>query len=237
MRAPPNKTVSFKIRNLQPNVNREMQPTSVTKGIDNAAVRVLQPCAPRTPPAPAAVSYTANQVLWEHFFLPRLIIRSSDIHAAGCFTLDNIPKRTRVLEYTGERITKAEGDTRYEGRPFTYLFGVGDGQVVIDGHGMAMFVNHSCDPNCETDEEDGRVYIAAIRDIAAGEELTYDYCLYDGEEEAPCSCGSKGFRGRMYSPEELKRMARAAVRKKKQAELAARNNGAGHKNRNGNRPK
>ena len=60
----------------------------------------------------------------------------------------HIPKSARVLEYTGERITKAEGDVRYEGRPFTYLFGVGDGEVVIDGHGMAMFVNHSCDPNC-----------------------------------------------------------------------------------------
>jgi hypothetical protein len=178
------------------------------------------------------VGYTANQIHREHLFLPRLIIRSSDIHAAGCFTLENIARRTRLLEYTGERITKAEGDVRYEGRPFTYLFGLGDGEVVIDGHGMAMFVNHSCDPNCETDEEEGRVYIATIRDIAAGEELTYDYCLYDGDDEAPCSCGSKSCRGSMYSPEELKKMARGAARKKKQAEPAAKNNGAGRKVRN-----
>lgn len=213
-----------------------MQPTSVTKGIDNQAMGVVAPCALRTGPAPPAVGYTANQIHWEHFSLPRLIIRSSDIHAAGCFTLDNIPKRTRVLEYTGERITKAEGDIRYEGRPFTYLFGVGDGEVVIDGHGMAMFVNHSCDPNCETDEEEGRVYIAAIRDIAAGEELTYDYCLYDGDDDAPCYCGGKSCRGSMYSPEELKKQVRAAARKKKQAELAAKN-GAGQKARSGNRAK
>jgi len=153
--------------------------------------------------------------------LPRLVIRSSDIHAAGCFTLDDIPNGTRILEYTGERITKARGDERYEGREFTYLFGVGDGEVVIDGHGMAMFVNHSCDPNCETDEEDGRVYIASIRDIAAGEELTYDYCLYDGEDDAPCHCGSKTCRGSMYSPEELAKKRRAETRKKKRAELAA----------------
>ena len=59
--------------------------------------------------------------------MPRLVIRSSDIHAAGCFTVDDIPKGARVLEYTGERITKAEGDDRYDGRPFTYLFGIGDG--------------------------------------------------------------------------------------------------------------
>jgi len=173
-----------------------------------------------------SIRYTAFHIKGENRCLPRLVIRSSDIHAAGCFTVENIPKGTRVLEYTGERITKAEGDDRYDGRPFTYLFGVGDGEVVIDGHGMAMFVNHSCDPNCETDEEDGRVYIASTRNIAAGEELTYDYCLYDGDDDAPCYCGSKNCRKSMYSPEELKRMRRAEARKKKQAEVAAKKNGA-----------
>src|SRR5271166_4797947 len=162
-----------------------------------------------------------QHILREYSFLLRLIIRSSDIHAAGCFALESIPKGTRVLEYTGERISKAEGDERYDGRPFTYLFGIGDGKVVIDGHGMAMFVNHSCDPNCETDEEDGRVYIATLRDLAPGEELTYDYWLYDGEDDAPCSCGSKDCRGSMYSPEELKKKRRAVAKKKRQAEAAA----------------
>jgi SET domain-containing protein len=152
--------------------------------------------------------------------LPSLIIRSSDIHAAGCFTLDPIAKGTRVLEYAGERISKAEGDERYDGRPFTYLFGIGDGEIVIDGHSMAMFVNHSCDPNCETDEEDGRVYIDSLRDITAGEELTYDYYLYDGDDAAPCTCGSTNCRGSMYSPAELRKKRRAAERKKKQAEMA-----------------
>ena len=237
MRAPPNRIVSSKIRNLQPNVNPEMQLISVTKSIDSQAIGVLKVGAPGSAPAQPPLGYTANQIHREHFFLPRLIIRSSDIHAAGCFALENIAKSTRILEYTGERITKAEGDIRYEGRLFTYLFGVGDGEVVIDGHGMAMFVNHSCDPNCETDEEGGRVYIAAIRDIAAGEELTYDYCLYDGDDEAPCHCGSKSCRGSMYSPEELKKMARAAARKKKQAEPAAKGNGAGRKVRNQKRAK
>jgi uncharacterized protein len=161
--------------------------------------------------------------------LPRLVIRSSDIHAAGCFTLDEIPKGTRVLEYTGERITKAQGDDRYDGREFTYLFGIGDGEVVIDGHGMAMFVNHSCDPNCETDEAEDKVFIASIRDIAAGEELTYDYYLYDGEDDAPCYCGSPKCRGSMYSPEEMKKKRLAEARKKKRAELAAKKNGGGHR--------
>jgi uncharacterized protein len=152
---------------------------------------------------------------------PRLIIRSSDIHAAGCFALEPVKKGTRLLEYDGERITKEEGDVRYEGRPFTYLFGLGRGEVVIDGHGMAMFVNHSCQPNCETDEIGGRVYISAIRNIKAGEELTYDYWLYDGDDEAPCHCGSKKCRGSMYSPAELKKQKARKAREQEQLRKAA----------------
>ena len=78
---------------------------------------------------------------------------------------------------------------------------------------MAMFLNHSCAPNCETDEVRGRVWIKAIRDIAPGEELTYDYNLYDGDDdEAACNCGAATCRKSMYSPEELRRRARAAKR-------------------------
>jgi len=167
--------------------------------------------------------------------LPRLITRSSAIHAAGCFALEKIPKGTRLLEYEGERITKEEGDLRYEGRPFTYLFGIGKGDIVIDGHGMAMFVNHSCDPNCETDEIDGRVYISAIRDIKSGEEITYDYWLYDGDDDAPCHCGSRKCRGSMYSPQELRKKKARAVRKlkplKKAVKRTARANGGSGANR------
>lgn len=125
-----------------------------------------------------------------------------------------IPKGTRVLEYTGPRIHKEEADARYENNPTTYLFGIGDGSMVIDGHGMAMFINHSCDPNCETEEIEGRIWITALRDIAAGEELTYDYNLYDGDEdEALCNCGAPNCRGTMYSPEEIKRRRRSLAKK------------------------
>lgn len=129
-----------------------------------------------------------------------LIIRSSGIHAAGCYTTTAIRKGARVAEYTGTRMNKQEADVRYKGSPVTYLFGLGDGSVVIDGHGLAMFINHSCDPNCETSEVGGRVWIEAIRNIAPGEEITYDYCLYDGgDEEAPCNCGTTQCRGTMYA--------------------------------------
>ena len=145
-----------------------------------------------------------------------LIIRSSDIHAAGCYTTSNIRKGTVVVEYTGPRISKEQADEIYENRATTYLFGLRDGKEVIDGHGTAMFINHSCDPNCETDEIDDHVWIIAIRDIKAGEELTYDYMLYDGDEDdpAPCYCGSEKCRGTMYSPEEIRRQKR--LKKKKE---------------------
>ena len=145
-----------------------------------------------------------------------LIIRSSDIHAAGCYTTSPIRKGAKVVEYTGPRITKRQGDRIYDSRPVTYLFGIEDdrGDTVIDGHGMAMFINHSCDPNCVTEQDDnGRVWITAVRDIKAGEELTYDYLLYDGDDDAPCHCGSPKCRGTMYSPEEAEKHRRRQARR------------------------
>ncbi len=87
-----------------------------------------------------------------------LIIRSSAIHAAGCYTTTHITKGRRIAEYTGPRISKDEADEMYQDAPLTYLFGLGKGDVVIDGHCAAMFINHSCDPNCETEVERGRVW-------------------------------------------------------------------------------
>ncbi len=143
-----------------------------------------------------------------------LIIRSSAIHAAGCYTTAPTSKGKRVAEYTGPRLTKKEADTLYEESPLTYLFGLGEGKVVIDGHCMAMFINHSCDPNCETDEHDGRIWITAIRRIPAGSEITYDYCLYDGgDDDASCNCGAKACRGTMYSPEEMRKRKAASKQK------------------------
>ncbi len=149
----------------------------------------------------------------------RLIVRSSGIHAAGCFTLDPIRKGHKVVEYTGDRIQHDHADDLYEGLPFTYLFGTSDGDTVIDGFGMAMYVNHSCEPNCETEEdEDGKVWIISMRNIKPGEELTYDYLLYEGDDDdAPCTCGSAQCRGSMYSPRELARRKRAAAKRKKRA--------------------
>ena len=127
--------------------------------------------------------------------------------------MEPIKKGSRIVEYSGPHITKEAADKKYQDSPTTYLFGLGDGSKVIDGHGIAMFINHSCEPNCETGEVRGHVWVKALRDIAAGEELTYDYNLYDGDDdEAWCNCGAPSCRKSMYSPEELLRRARAAKR-------------------------
>ncbi|HEY1647906.1 MAG TPA: SET domain-containing protein-lysine N-methyltransferase [Terracidiphilus sp.] len=161
-----------------------------------------------------------------------LMIRSSAIHAAGCYTTTVLRKGARVGEYTGHLMTKEEADQRYEDSLLTYLFGLGDGAMVIDGHATAMFINHSCAANCETEEIDGRVWIKAIRHIAPGEEITYDYCLYDGgdDDEAICNCGAKKCRGTMYSPQEVKsRRASAKKAAKKRDTVKKRDNRSGRK--------
>jgi uncharacterized protein len=134
-----------------------------------------------------------------------LVIRRSKIHADGVYTTASISKGQIVTQYTGPRLTNEAADAIYDHSPRTYLFGLTDGEHVIDGDGVAAFINHSCDPNCEADEIKGRVIIRAVRRIQAGEELAYDYNLYDGDPDdaAPCRCGAKNCRGSMYSEEEL----------------------------------
>jgi SET domain-containing protein len=152
---------------------------------------------------------------------PGLIVRSSSIHAAGCYTTRPIKRGVRICEYDGPRLSKAEADIRYEDRLVTYLFACGN-DTVIDGFGTAMFLNHCCDPNCETEQdEDGRVFISSIRDITPGEELTYEYNLHDSDEDnQDCYCGATACRNTMFSDYELKRRSRIAKRKAaKAAEL------------------
>ena len=172
--------------------------------------------------------YICNDTMRSRLYLPPhkekhprmgLIIRSSAIHAAGCYTTTPIRRGEHVAEYTGRRITKDQADKAYEDSPITYLFGLGNGDIVIDGHCAAMFINHSCAANCETSEEDSRVWIRAIKPIAAGEEITYDYCLYDGGDDgAICNCGAEKCRGTMYSRDEMRK--RKAAAKKAHARAA-----------------
>lgn len=143
-----------------------------------------------------------------------LIIRSSSIHAAGCYTMRSLKKGTKVVEYDGPRFTKEVADERYQDRFITYLFSTGDDGTVIDGFGTAMFLNHSCEPNCETEEIDGRIWVMSIRDITPGEELTYEYNLHDSDDsDADCHCGAVNCRGTMFSDAEVERRKKLAKKK------------------------
>jgi uncharacterized protein len=144
-----------------------------------------------------------------------LVVRPSSIHAVGVFTTTPMRKGARIVEYSGRRMTPEEADRLYDGASRTYLYGLEDGKTVIDGEGLGAYLNHSCDPNCEVDEIKGRVWIFALRDIAAGEELVWDYNLYDDEDPAPCHCGSPKCRGTMYSREWMAKMRRKQARRSK----------------------
>ena len=153
-----------------------------------------------------------------------LVIRKSAIHSFGCYTTKRIRKGKLIVEYVGEHLSQEEANELYEDFSNTYLFGLVGGKRIIDGHGVAAFVNHSCRPNCETDQIAGKMWIIALRDIEPGEELTYDYNLYDGEDEAPCLCGAKRCRGSLYSAEHLRKLRKkwetAAVAANAAAEIA-----------------
>ena len=140
--------------------------------------------------------------------MPRpFVVKKSPIHGKGVFATRRIPKGTRLIEYKGERISWEEADRRYDDsiQPHhTFLFAVDD-KVVIDAGvrgNDARWINHSCDPNCEAVDEDGRIFIETIRDIEPGEELTYDYSYILDEPHTaavkaryPCRCGSPKCRG------------------------------------------
>lgn len=159
-------------------------------------------------------------------------VRNSDLHGLGVFATQDIKKGTRIIEYIGDHISHAEADRRYESKDdndnHTFLFSV-DRKLVIDAGvngNDARYFNHSCDPNCESVIESRRVFIEAIKDIAAGDEMTYDYQIGRERTDPPnideiyaCKCGAKDCRGTMLWP--AKRPGRAKARKKVAAKKAA----------------
>ena len=143
-------------------------------------------------------------------------VRPSLIHGMGVFARVDIPAETRVLAYLGERISKEESLRRRQGGNF-FVFIVTD-QVDIDGAvdwNPARFINHSCSPNCEARMEEERIWIYALRDIKAGEELgfNYGYDLQDYEEH-PCSCGAPNCLGFMVAQEHFEDVRRKEARKR-----------------------
>ncbi len=144
---------------------------------------------------------------------PLVEVRDSGVHGRGVFAVAAIKKRTRIFEYLGDRVSHDDADKRYEDHDendnHTFLFIVDD-NTVIDaavGGNDARFINHQCAGNCESAIENRRVFIDAVRAIAPGEELGYDYEIGRDKDDPPnvdeiyaCRCGSPKCRGTMLEP-------------------------------------
>jgi SET domain-containing protein len=126
----------------------------------------------------------------------RLEIRESRIHRRGVYALERIPARRKVIEYTGERISRRETKRRGTGS-ITYLFTLDDYWTIdgsVGGSG-AEIINHSCDPNLYTMIFKGHILYMSKRVIRPGEELTVDYRFSDKIDRVKCQCGSPACRG------------------------------------------
>ena len=153
-------------------------------------------------------------------------VRNSAVHGRGVFALAPITKGRRIIEYLGERVSHKAADDRYEDHDVndnhTFLFIV-DKNTVIDaavGGNDARFINHQCEGNCESVIAYRRVFIDATRDIAAGEELGYDYEIGREKDDPPnvdeiyaCRCGSPKCRGTMLWPARKKKDSSDAKRR------------------------
>lgn len=158
----------------------------------------------------------------------RIQTRRSTVHGNGVFAVRDIAEGETLVEYKGEVISWKEALRRHPHDPdqpnHTFYFHIDDKRVIdgkVDGN-AARWINHSCAPNCEADEVDGRIFIKALRDIPAGEELNYDYGLIIDEPYTPellaefaCWCGAETCRGTLLSPKDDDDQAKAAEKKKK----------------------
>jgi uncharacterized protein len=154
-------------------------------------------------------------------------VKNSGIHNKGVFSKRDIPKGTKIIEYVGEIITKTESDKRAEKQLNLSESHTKDGGVYIfelnkkydiDGKvpwNKAKYINHSCNPNAETENIKGHIWIIAIKDIKKGKEITYNYG-YDLEnyQDHPCKCNSKNCMGYITAEEHWPKLKRKLKNKK-----------------------
>ena len=167
---------------------------------------------------------------------PLFEVRHSPIHGYGVFAARRIRKGTTVIEYLGDRVTHAQADSRYEDKDpndnHTFLFTV-DARTVIDAGvngNEARYINHGCDPNCESTAMNRRIFIEAIRTIQPGEELSYDYQIQRDSDDASnvdeiyaCRCGAKNCRGSMLeAPKKARQPAHRAPSRAARKDATAR---------------
>ena len=147
----------------------------------------------------------------------RIQTRRSGVHGKGVFAVQDLVEGETLIEYVGEVVSWKEALRRHPHDPqdpnHTFYFHI-DEKHVIDakyGGNSSRWINHSCQPNCEADEDGGRVFIKTLRNIEAGEELFYDYGLiiearYTDKLKAeyPCWCGAESCRGTLLAPKDKK---------------------------------
>ena len=165
--------------------------------------------------APGSASNTASGASASGAKRParRIQVRRSGVHGRGVFAMQNIAEGETIIEYVGEVISWKKAQRRHPHDPkdpnHTFYFHVDEDRVIDAkfGGNSSRWINHSCDPNCESDEVDGRIFIKALRNIKAGEELNYDYGLILDEPytrklkaEYPCWCGARSCRGTLLAP-------------------------------------
>ena len=172
----------------------------------------------------------------------RIQVRRSGVHGKGVFALQDIAEGETIIEYVGEIISWDEAQDRHPHDPndpnHTFYFHVNEDRVIdaLYGGNSSRWINHSCGPNCEADEENDRIFIKALRNIKTGEELNYDYGLIIDEPytkklkaEYPCWCGSANCRGTLLSPKERKDTPKTPSQKK--AKAKTKNKGAKDKSK------
>ncbi|MFP3588684.1 SET domain-containing protein-lysine N-methyltransferase [Paraburkholderia sp. SIMBA_055] len=142
----------------------------------------------------------------------RFTARRSAVHGRGVFAARALAAGELICEYLGERISWDEALLRHPRDPaqpdHTFYFDVGDGTVIDGaiGGNSARWINHSCRPNCEAEDRDGRIFIRAVKRVRAGAELSIDYALFvEGRytrqlrERYACHCGAPDCRGTMLA--------------------------------------
>ena len=131
--------------------------------------------------------------------------KTSSVHGSGLFASQNIKRGNKIIEYVGDKVTKKEGDKRADqqinkakknkNNGMVYVFELNQ-RYDIDGgakYNQARLINHSCNPNCEVEIDNNRIWILAIKNIKKNTELSYNYGYsYDTDYvDHICKCGSK----------------------------------------------
>jgi SET domain-containing protein len=144
----------------------------------------------------------------------RVRVGTSRIAGHGLFAAQAIKQGTKIMRYIGEKITTEESDRRLAAGN-VYIFGLNE-RSALDGDtpkNTARYINHSCDPNCYTEQYGNTIWIVALRDIQAGEELTYNYEYeLDDEPAEPCHCGAPHCCGYILAPHYWDRLKQTAPR-------------------------